>query len=73
MNDSLQKSLYTIQPVVKPVVKPVVYNRFNNRLDVYLHDAAGCPTGCTIEQNRFDNGLYRVNGVQEFQSRLAAN
>jgi len=29
------------------IVKPVV-NRFDNRLDVCLHDAAGCPTGCTI-------------------------
>ena len=23
-------------------------NRFDNRLDVCLHDAAGCPTGCTV-------------------------
>jgi len=22
-------------------------NRFDNRLDVCLHDAAGCPTGCS--------------------------
>jgi len=33
--------VYTIQPVVKPVVK------FDNRLDVCLHDTAGCQTGCT--------------------------
>jgi len=30
-----------------------------------LHDAAGCPTGCMSNRlyNRFDNRLYRVNGV----------
>ena len=25
-------------------------NRLDNRLEACLHDAAGCPTGCTIEQ-----------------------
>jgi len=39
-SDVFLKSVYTIQPVLKPVV----------RLDVCLHDAAGCPTGCTIQQ-----------------------
>jgi len=70
--------VYTIQPVVKPVVKQVV-KRFDNRLyRVYKHSTvcqtrlttgltngcivytAGCQTGCTT---RFDNRLYRVNGV----------
>ena len=51
-----------IQPVVKPVWQPVwqngcivytgscqtgLYNRFDNRLDVCLHDTAGCQTCCT--------------------------
>jgi len=26
------------------------YSRLYNRLDVCLYDAAGCPTGCTVEQ-----------------------
>jgi len=46
------KCLYTwhmIQPVVKPVWQPFVsciqtFNRFDNRLDVCLHDTAGCQT-----------------------------
>ena len=51
--------VYTIQPVVKPVVKPVWqpgkclytrYNRLSNPLSSRLY-------------NRFDNRLYRVNGV----------
>ena len=46
---------YTIQPVVKPVGQPAasckqtsnrLSNRFN-RLDVCLHDTAGCQTGLT--------------------------
>jgi len=45
--------VYTIQPVVKTVIK----NRFDNRLDVCLHDTAGCPT------NWLYNRLYRVDGV----------
>jgi len=49
------KPVYTIQPVVKPVVIPVwqpvecLYARYN-RLSNQLY-------------NRFDNRLYRVNGV----------
>jgi len=44
-----------VKPVVQPglttgsfntVVKPVV-NQFDNRLDVCLHDTAGCQTGST--------------------------
>jgi len=71
--------VYTIQPVVKPVVKPVSQpvvsciqtfnrlsnpsdNRFDNRLNVCLHDTAGV--------NRFDNWLYRVNGVLQLNKRV---
>jgi len=37
---------------IQPVVKPVVFdNRIDNRLDVCLHDTAGC------------DRLYRVNVV----------
>jgi len=36
-------------------------NRIDNRMDVCLHDPAGCPTACTNEHsrlhNRFDNRL----------------
>jgi len=30
------------------VVKPCLSNRFDNRLDVCLHDTAGCQTGCIM-------------------------
>jgi len=68
--------VYTIQPVVKSVVKPVV----NRLYRVYKHStgcqtrlATGLTTGCIVYtagcQNRcttrFDNRLYRVNGVLE--------
>ena len=43
-------------------------NRFHNRLNVCIHDAAGCPTGCQTwdlltqdvltMQGRFDWGRY---------------
>ena len=49
-----------VKPVVKPVSQPVwqpavlciqtfngLSNRFDNRLDVCLHDTADCQTGCT--------------------------
>ena len=57
----LSEPVYTIQPVVKPVVQPVVNNRFHNRLNVCLHDAAGCSTAVVKPHkrlnNRFDNRL----------------
>jgi len=50
-----QPTVYTIQPFVKPVVKPVwqlveclytrynrLLNRFDNRLNVCIHDTTGC-------------------------------
>jgi len=37
-------------------------NRFDNWLDVCLPNTASCETGCTTGC-RFDNRLYRVNGV----------
>jgi len=42
--------------------------RFDNRLNVQLFVQHGCQTGCTTGlsnrlYNRFDNRLYRVNGV----------
>jgi len=48
--------VYRIQPVVTPVWQPVkclytqynqLSNRFDNWLDVCLHNTAGCQTGCT--------------------------
>ena len=47
-------------------------NRFYNRLDVCLYDAAGWQPAASCKQtyrrfdNRFDNRLYRVNGVLVF-------
>ena len=38
----LSSPVYTIQSVVKPV-----YNRFDNRLNVCIHDTTGCQTGMT--------------------------
>ena len=48
-----------------------LYNRFDNRLNVCLHDAAGCSTAVVKPHNRLnnrldnrlDNRLYRVNGT----------
>jgi len=54
-----------------------LYNRFDNRLNVCIHDTAGCQSGCqpvvsciqtftwlsNCLDNRFDNRLYRVNGA----------
>jgi len=56
--------VYTIQPVVKRVWQPCStqtatvrstgcetgsYNRFDNRLNVCIHDTTGCETGLTTE------------------------
>ena len=48
--------VYTLQPVVNPVWQPAVSckqtmnrlsNRFDNRLNVCIHDTTGCQTGLT--------------------------
>jgi len=60
----LLNPVYTIQPVVQAVWQPAVSckqtssrlsNQFDNRLDVCIHDTAGCQTGL---YNRFKNWLY---------------
>jgi len=44
-----------------------MFNRLDSRLNVCLHDAAGCSTAVVKPHkrlfNRLDNRLYRVNGV----------
>jgi len=56
--------------------------KFDNRLDVCLHDTAGCQTRLTTGwmfvlhnrlSNRFDNRLYRVNGVLGLQAQSYRN
>ena len=51
-----------VQPVGQPAASckrtgNLLSNLFDNRLDVFLHDAAGCTT------DLFNNQLYRVHGV----------
>jgi len=67
LSSNSSSPVYTIQPAVKLVVKPIwqptvsciqTFNRlsnpFDNRLNVRIHDTAGCQTGCTT---RIDNRL----------------
>ena len=56
--------MYTnIQSVVKLVVKRVWQIRFDNRLNVCIHDTAGCQTGC---QTDLTTGLTTVLNEQLF-------
>ena len=53
--------VYTMQPVVQPAVQlnSRLSNRFENRLNVSIH----VQRVVQPVVNRFDNRLYRVNGV----------